>query len=675
MTELNTNKLILTMRKIRNPLQSLDLGVVPEADILGCDAPFRLDSSGLHDRQSWSALDDPADVDEVPVLANPASCRRCHARKVKCSGEMPCEGCQRAGKLDECVYPRKNRVVQVNQDYIENLVAENQRLRGTDNGGNHDDVEIATAEGPVLCETPWFVHTDTIHTPILVAEASDSAFATRFRQVMSTAQHGHLPRVHFPSDEKLLELSDANCPWPSPARARFLVQSAVKCLGRCYHIIRPSSILAELECAIQEPLSLGLLAKSRLWAVFAIGEMYVTKCPVVGDAFPGIHYFAKAMRVTRVVSERPNLDTVEILLLLSFYSLYLNRRHSAYSFAGSAVRTAVIMGLHLNVPNSQLNEPCVREHRNRVWWSAYCFDRMWAAKLGYPAAIRDDEIEVDLPSNPTCDERSLSDFPDRDYFVARIDLSRLSGRIIYSIYTQRSPQSSLSLRVQEAFRDLRSWLEKLPPSLRIDTKHEAELDPRARSLHLLFNQLAILATRPVLLHVLRTHLEASPVPSSALTLSDTCVYYARHSCQLLVDSWTNGSFMIFDFFYTQYLFAAVTVLGISSIIETGDRQRDREQFDVAVQPLSQLKDIGSFAAGEFYSHIEAIEGLMETRLAATGKRMPDKLASPGVVTDAKDDFMALSEPFLEGLLDQPIPDLEFIDASMLLPDMYLGGDV
>jgi hypothetical protein len=116
---------------------------------------------------------------------------------------------------------------------------------------------------------------------------------------------------------------------------------------------------------------------------------------------------------------------------------------------------------------------------------------MWAAKLGYPAAIRDDEIEVDLPSNPICDVSNASDFPDRDYFVARIGLSRLSGRIIHSIYTQRFPQSSLSLRVQEAFRDLRSWLAKLPLSLRIDSEHEAELDPRARSLHLLFNQVCI----------------------------------------------------------------------------------------------------------------------------------------------------------------------------------------
>jgi hypothetical protein len=132
--------------------------------------------------------------------------------------------------------------------------------------------------------------------------------------------------------------------------------------------------------------------------------------------------------------------------------------------------------------------------------------------------------------------------------------------------------------------------------------------------------------------------------------------------------------MIFDFFYTQYLFAAATVLGISSMLEVKDRQNDKEQFDVAVHLLSQLKDIGSFAAAEFHSHIEAIEQLMHMR-RADGKSVSDKLPSTAIVGDARDDFITLSDPFLEGLLDQPMPDLEFIDASMFLPDMYLGGDV
>jgi hypothetical protein len=110
------------------------------------------------------------------------------------------------------------------------------------------------------------------------------------------------------------------------------------------------------------------------------------------------------------------------------------------------------------------------------------------------------------------------------------------------------------------------------------------------------------------------------------------------------------------------------------MLEGKDRRNDKEQFEVTVHLLSQLKDIGSFAAAEFYSHIEAIEKLMQTKPAA-GESIPASLSSTAVVTDGRDDFMALSEPVLQGLLDQPIPDLEFIDASMILPDMYLGGGI
>ncbi|KAF7624676.1 hypothetical protein AFLA_009917, partial [Aspergillus flavus NRRL3357] len=314
----------------------------------------------------------------------------CHARKVKCSGGSPCNSCRQANKESECVYPKKNRLVKVNQQHLENLVAENQRLRQQSNvleneiNRQNEDTTATATEGPALADTPWFVNTHVSHTPILIAEASDSAFATRFRQALSNSQHKHIARIDFPSDEHLLNLSDADCPWPSPARARLLVGIALKCLGRCYHIVRRSSVLEELEYITKSNTSPCFLTKSKLWALFAIGEIYATRSSVRGKEFPGIKYFAKAMRVLSVVSERPNCDMVEIWLLLSFYSLCLNRRHSAYSLAGSAIRMAIIMGLHLNIPESQLSNACEREHRNRVWWTAYTLDRMWAAKLGYP---------------------------------------------------------------------------------------------------------------------------------------------------------------------------------------------------------------------------------------------------------------------------------------------------
>ncbi|KAJ5245085.1 hypothetical protein N7489_005181 [Penicillium chrysogenum] len=92
--------------------------------------------------------------------------------------------------------------------YIEDLVSENQQLRRSSSRPANEESD-ALPNDPVLTGAPWFVNADALHTPILVAEASDSAFATRFRQAMSNGQHGHLPRVNFPSDEQLLALSDA----------------------------------------------------------------------------------------------------------------------------------------------------------------------------------------------------------------------------------------------------------------------------------------------------------------------------------------------------------------------------------------------------------------------------------------------------------------------------------
>lgn len=145
------------------------------------------------------------------------------------------------------------------------------------------------------------------------------------------------------------------------------------------------------------------------------------------------------------------------------------------------------MGLHLNIPETQMRDAGEREHRNRIWWTAYTLERMWAAKLGYPPAIRDEDIEVNLPSNPR-DDSSASDFPDCAYLIARIGLARLSSRIIHLIYGQQADTPSLSRRVQDAFGDLRCWLKDLPLSLQIDGRQEDDLDPRVRSLHLLFNQ-------------------------------------------------------------------------------------------------------------------------------------------------------------------------------------------
>ncbi|KAK5992150.1 putative transcriptional regulatory C3C7.04-like protein [Cladobotryum mycophilum] len=579
-------------------------------------------------------------------------------------------------------------MVKVSQQYVDELIAENQRLqRRVYKPGLHPDSQNGDAAetvcGAELASTPWFINTAVPHTPILVAEASDSAFATRFRQAMSDSDHSHIPRVNYPSEEELMTLSETVSEWPTPAQARLLVSAALKCLGRWHHIVRSSVILDELERNLPYPKFMGCLLKSKFLALFAIGKMYSTRTSAAPNKFPGLDYFAKATKVLRAVSERPTVEMVETWLLLSFYSLSLNRRHSAYNLAGSAVRVAIIMGLHLNVPEPLLTDQAAREHRIRVWWTAYTFDRMWATILGYPVAIQDSDIDVDLPSNKGLLD---IDFADCAYSIAMIGLAMISGRIIHSIYGKRSQHTSLSQRVHDSLSALRQWLKDLPPSLQMDPTGNNTAQREAESLHLLFNQLVMLATRPVLLHVFRTRLKAMgtgstlEIPGSASALSDACVRCARHSCQILTDSWISGSFMMFDYFYTRYLFTAATVLAISSLLNDKDSKADGESFETAVQFLSELNDNGNFAAAEFKQHIDAmkvlfvaVEAKKQSRSAdASSAHPPDSEGikrsdseSTAVAQDMTAD-MVLSESFFHDLLEQPMPDLEFIDASLSL---------
>lgn len=224
------------------------------------------------------------------------------------------------------------------------------------------------------------------HTPILIGEAADAAFATRFRQALfdpHAPQLKHMMRVNYATDQKLLSLAESEVRWPSPSRSKFLVEVSLKHVSRGYHIVRRSSVLESLKRSIND-LSWGdSLPRCKLWALFAIGKLHSTRSVGSDKDFPGMAYFAKASRMLGVLDERPGIDSIEIMNLLvsihlrrclvatnrlqSFYSLALNRRYNAFTLSGTAMRMAVVMGLHLNIAGSQLRDPEVREHRRRVF--------------------------------------------------------------------------------------------------------------------------------------------------------------------------------------------------------------------------------------------------------------------------------------------------------------------
>ncbi|KAF6838629.1 fungal specific transcription factor domain-containing protein [Colletotrichum plurivorum] len=657
------------------------------------------------------------------------ACRRCHSRKVKCSGEQPCQNCRHAGKGSECTYPRRNRQVKVRQSYIDGLLDEIRRLKEVNAqtaqsaaSSTRDDVTIQSnishvgnrattpssgrgasdneepSEAATLEVRPWFISANVFRTPILIGEVADAAFSTRFRQVISdpsAPQPKHILRLNYAPDRELMSLVKSDITWPTPSRSRFLVEVALKYVSRRYHVVRRSTIMENLEQSIHNPSWGDLMLRSKLFALFAIGELYSTRSIPSEKDFPGMAYFAKASRILGVLDERPGTDSIEIMLLLSFYSLALNRRYSAFVMSGTAMRMAIVMGLHLNIPESQLRDPDLREHRKRLFWTSYTFDRIWASKLGHPSAIQDNDIGLDLPSEPVAGQAFASDFSDTAYHIASLRLAALVTKTVRSIYGQRNQggqgEASLSTRVQQALKDLRAWMEDLPAHLQADNPDSG---PKPISLHLSFNQCAILATRPILLHILRTKVASWPssspvdetqVPASAITLSEACIRCARFSIRLLTNSWIDGSFATFDYFYTQYLFSALTILAASSLLDGPESRSDREAFEESARFLSQLRDAGNFAAQEYCHHVEVMKedvekvwakrmgldsGMPELRGLgdSASSRLPGPTASaylgPAPMLPAHTTAgMALTEPSLEELLAQPVLDLQFLEAS------------
>lgn len=185
------------------------------------------------------------------------------------------------------------------------------------NAGNRDEQQDESSQNPVYMRAPWFVDVNVPHTPILIAESSDSAFATRFRQAISSESQRHLPRVDYPDDEYILNLCERDCPMPEPVRARYLIEAALRSLGRSFHVLLRTIVVDELERFLQSPESVSIFVRSKLLAAFAIGELYTTRASVTMGSFPGLAYFARATRVLQIVPERPNITVIETKLLLA----------------------------------------------------------------------------------------------------------------------------------------------------------------------------------------------------------------------------------------------------------------------------------------------------------------------------------------------------------------------
>ncbi|PWY68452.1 fungal-specific transcription factor [Aspergillus heteromorphus CBS 117.55] len=635
----------------------------------------------------------------------PTACHRCHTHKVKCSGGQPCSRCWQAGCGDECQYALRDRKLKVQESYLDELITQNSQLKEqlralstprdspppNAPGGFGQQESYPPLQNPLVGERAWFYPYDPSAPPIFMGEAACTAFATRLRQFLTgNPSTAHVTRTQYTPESSLLEGATQ---WPGLTQARLLVRIASKQLSRIYHLFLRKSTIEQLETVYRTPsLRDDPSITCKFFALFALGEVYSRRSNSSPTSrVPGTMYYVRSMTLISILPERPGVIHVESLLLLALYSYFLNRRHSGYMLIGSAMRLALVLGLNHNIPERQCTDPVERQHRVRLWWAIYIFDRMCTSKIGFPLQIRDEDIHIDMPTD-VIGSAAEEQFSDTAYLVASIRLSQIIGQTIEKIYGRKPHPESFLQREQQLLLALQDWLRSLPDHIKL--KPEDNSPPKhIISLHLQFNQCVILATRPILLHALfqYSHRENNEdIPQPVITLSEACIHAARHSHTLIIEEWVNGSLPIYGYFSAHYLFSSCIALVISGLLSHVGNTTDLESLETATEILHRMSDHGNLAATEFYENLKRVKEALPTTsedinnnhehpsyrikhslgsisLAAGDQAISshpiDTLPATGFTTE-----MAFLEPTMQEFLGRPDNEIDLLNPDDLLID-------
>ena len=199
----------------------------------------------------------------------------------------------------------------------------------------------------------------------------------------------------------------------------------------------------------------------------------------------------------------------------------------------------------------------------------------------------------------------------------------------------------------------------------------------------------------MLFHRLRIHKESNgnqqgtaetPVSDTVNALAEACIRCARHSYTSVLDSWVDGSFRTFDFFKTQRIFSAATVLLISGVLGGSESGRDLDDFEFACHLLKKLSNAGSYTATEFYPLLEALKSDLgsfsddrEQPVSNIREQFmvpqngPPQLESVAGVSRLITSGMALAEPSLEAFLlqsEQSLAEMNDFFDSAQMGDLY-----
>jgi hypothetical protein len=135
----------------------------------------------------------------------------------------------------------------------------------------------------------------------------------------------------------------------------------------------------------------------------------------------------------------PSLEGLQILTLLSLYSLFDPKGISTWSIVGILTRQAVTLGLSRKGSALRTSESQEEELGHRLFWSIFVLDRMLAVSMGHSVGLVDENMNIPQPAM-TVEEFASSERTQHASLLQLnrhiIQLRQLEYRIVASIHTR-----------------------------------------------------------------------------------------------------------------------------------------------------------------------------------------------------------------------------------------------
>ncbi|CAK1360864.1 unnamed protein product [Cercospora beticola] len=436
-------------------------------------------------------------------------------------------------------------------------------------------------------------------------------------------------------------LMSSNYQLPDRVRASLLIRRVDRFIGNNYQLFLKKSFFRKFDETYASNNFSDVLWGCHLFALLALGELY--SCyhaePTNGKDVPGTAYFLQAITLLQDDYEHPSIEQIQVLLLLSFYANCIGRLQSAHVYCGIALRSSISLGLHRSRSTTTGLSRKDQEHRRRIWWTLYLFDRLISSKLGFPLGIRDEDIDVEMPSSESLTSEDQQEFHDPKHLCAHVKLSRITGSILTDVYCLPNHGTTTFVRrVHRVLNQLRKWDSELPSELRIQADNSAR---NLYTLHMHYHLCIIQTTRPILFHIFTTELQSSNATPShsfsptTLALADACKQSAMSTNHLLSRLFIDGNLAVFGYFDSHYIFSSTLILIIAGTMEPAAKLSEAVQM--AFSLLGTMASNGNVSAKDYLRRLGKIQSSIITSrdasLTANASAMPSRV-SPGITSEA-----------------------------------------